>query len=132
MHHVEADVPVLGVVEGLGNRSDDGEPELLPEVYGGLVRLDDRVELDRPKALRTAQSIMSSQSSRPTPLPRAAESTMKLALATCDPGPGRFGYMFALPRTVPSASIATVVRLSGSAEGDIQSARPCSSVRSGS
>ncbi len=73
---------------------------------------------------------MSWQSSRPTPLPRAAESTMKLALATCDPGPGRFGYMLALPRTVPSSSTATVVRLSG--DGDIHNERACSNVRSGS
>lgn len=38
---------------------------------------------------------------------------MKLAVATCDPGPGRFGPIFAVPRTAPSWSTATEVRPGG-------------------
>jgi hypothetical protein len=53
---------------------------------------------------------------------------MKLALATCAPGPARFGYMFAVPATaVPST--ATVVLPGGAT---IHNARASSSVISGS
>ena len=38
---------------------------------------------------------------------------MKLAEAMWEPRPGRFGYMFALPMTVPSSSTATTVRPGG-------------------
>jgi hypothetical protein len=38
---------------------------------------------------------------------------MKLAEATCDPGPPRLAYMLALPSTVPSGSVATTVRPGG-------------------
>jgi hypothetical protein len=53
---------------------------------------------------------------------------MKLALATCAPGPARFAYMFAVPAT-SARSTATVVR---PREPTIHSARPSSSVISGS
>src|SRR5215207_4252166 len=51
VHHVEADVAVRRVVEGLWDGADDLEPECLPELHRRLVRLDHRVELDRAKAL---------------------------------------------------------------------------------
>jgi len=35
---------------------------------------------------------------------------MKLALATCAPGPARLAYMFAVPRTAWSSPTATTVR----------------------
>jgi hypothetical protein len=53
---------------------------------------------------------------------------MKLALATCAPGPARFAYMFAVPRTA-APSRATVVR---PGEATIHGARPSSSVICGS
>jgi hypothetical protein len=40
--------------------------------------------------------------------------------------------MLALPRTLPSASTATVVRASGDDDGVIQSASACSEVSAGS
>ncbi len=54
---------------------------------------------------------------------------MKLADATCDPGPGRFAYMLAVPSTVPSGSVATTVRPGGSI---IHSRRASASSMSGS
>ena len=54
---------------------------------------------------------------------------MKLADATCDPGPGRFAYMLAVPSTVPSESVATTVRPGGSI---IHSRRASASSMSGS
>lgn len=45
---MQPDQPVLGMVERLGHRREDLESEVLPEVHGGQVRLDDGVELDRP------------------------------------------------------------------------------------
>jgi hypothetical protein len=53
---------------------------------------------------------------------------MKLALAMCAPGPARFAYMFAVPSSAPP-STATVVR---PGDATIHSARPSSSVISGS
>ena len=38
---------------------------------------------------------------------------MKLALATCDPGPARLAYMFAVPTISSPALLATVVRPGG-------------------
>ena len=52
---------------------------------------------------------------------------MKLAEATWDPGPGRLGYMFAVPTTAPPSSTATTVRPGGAT---IQRRRACSSVMS--
>jgi len=52
---------------------------------------------------------------------------MKLALATCPPGPARFAYMFAVPSTAP-LSAATVVR-PGAAT--VHSSRASRSVSSG-
>src|SRR5215467_9065682 len=45
---------MLGVIEGPRYRADDLEAERLPQVYGGGVGLDDRVELDARKARRAA------------------------------------------------------------------------------
>ena len=53
---------------------------------------------------------------------------MKLALATCAPGPARLAYMFAVPDTA-APSTATVVR---PGEATIHIARAWSSVISGS
>jgi hypothetical protein len=52
---------------------------------------------------------------------------MKLALDTCAPLPPKFGFIFAVPITVPSSSVATTVRPGGSS---IQMARAWSAVRS--
>ena len=54
---------------------------------------------------------------------------MKLADATCEPGPGRLAYMLAVPSTVPSESVATTVRPGGSI---IHMLRPSASSISGS
>jgi hypothetical protein len=53
---------------------------------------------------------------------------MKLALATCEPPPGRFAYMFADPITAPSSAATTV--LAGGPRNHI--AHPSASVMSGS
>src|SRR6516162_10888047 len=53
-HDVQADQAAPGVVEGLRDRSDDPEPERLPQVHGRRVGLDDRVELDAREALPAA------------------------------------------------------------------------------
>lgn len=45
-HHVEADEPMLGVVECLRDSGEDLEAQRLPQVDGGAVGLNDRVELD--------------------------------------------------------------------------------------
>src|SRR3954468_9843546 len=55
-----------------------------------------------------AQESAYSPSARPTPRPRAAAATMKLAVATCDPGPGRFGPIFAVPSTRDPSQATTV------------------------
>ena len=54
---------------------------------------------------------------------------MKLADATCDPGPGRLAYMFAVPITPPALSVATTVRAGGLT---IHIARASDSLMSGS
>ena len=51
-------------------------------------------------------------SARPTPLTRWAGSTMKEAVATWAPRPGRFGPILAEPTILPS-STATTVRPGG-------------------
>ena len=71
-------------------------------------------------------------SARPTPRPWWAGSTMKLAVATCEPRPGRLGPILAEPSTVPSgpsvpSATATTVRPGG---GSIHHGRAVSSVRS--
>ena len=53
---------------------------------------------------------------------------MKLAVETCDPGPGRFVAILAVPR-MRSLSIATTVRPGG---GSIQMSCACASVINGS
>src|SRR5215211_8845924 len=60
-----------------------------------------------------AQESAYSPSARPTPRPRALLATMKLAVETCEPGPGRFGPMCAVPST-RGPSEATTVRPGGS------------------
>src|SRR3954462_8622338 len=47
-HHMQADVAAVGVMEGAGHGADDLEAERLPQVHGGAVCLDDRVELHAP------------------------------------------------------------------------------------
>src|SRR4051812_34794235 len=54
---------------------------------------------------------------------------MKLALATCAPGPARLAYMFAVPRIASPPAVATVVRPGGLT---IHSACPSASVIAGS
>src|SRR5215469_1736046 len=54
VHDVQADQAVLGMIKGLRYRADDLKPERLPQVNGGGVGLDDRVELDARKARRAA------------------------------------------------------------------------------
>src|ERR1700733_11701176 len=76
-----------------------------------------------------AHSITYSPSARPVPRPERRGSTMKLADATCEPGPGRLAYMLAVPSTVPSESVATTVRPGGSI---IHMLRPSASSISGS
>ena len=70
-----------------------------------------------------------SAKARPTPRPWAIGLTMKLAVATCAPRPGRFGPHVAEPRTAAAgsstSSTATTVWLGSDG---IQSARPSSSV----
>lgn len=68
---------------------------------------------------------MSSPSARPAPRPECAGSTMKLADATCEPGPLRLAYILAEPTTVPSDRTATAVRPGADA---IQLRRACASV----
>jgi hypothetical protein len=55
-----------------------------------------------------AQRSANRHSAVPTPRPRAPAATMKLAVATCDPGPGRFGPILAVPRTRASSTATTV------------------------
>src|SRR4051794_23887680 len=59
-HDVQPDVAVVAVVERAGDGADDLEAERLPEMYGGLVGLDDRVELDAAEAcvLRPGQHVV--------------------------------------------------------------------------
>jgi hypothetical protein len=51
-HHVEADVAALAMVKRSGDRPEDLEPELLPEMDGCVVGLDHRVELHAEVAIR--------------------------------------------------------------------------------
>src|SRR5215213_344750 len=64
-------------------------------------------------ACSRAQESAYSPSARPTPRPRALlATTMKLAVETCEPGPGRLDPIFAVPST-REPSQATTVRPGG-------------------
>ena len=52
MHDEQPDVAMRGVIERLRNARQDLEPERPPQGYRGRVRLHDRVELNRPEAIR--------------------------------------------------------------------------------
>src|SRR5215213_4402489 len=59
-----------------------------------------------------AQESAYSPSARPTPRPRVLLATMKLAVETCEPRPGRLGPIFAVP-SIQEPSQATTVRPGG-------------------
>jgi hypothetical protein len=75
-HQVQTHQAVLRVVEARGSRPDDVDAEGLPEVHGGLVGLDHRVELDALEA------------SRPCPVevvpPESSSNPATLVLAVTD------------------------------------------------
>src|SRR5215217_2011770 len=75
-----------------------------------------------------AQLSAYSPSARPTLLLRALLATMKLAVETCEPGPGRLGPIWAVPSTrVPLQ--ATTVRPGGATT---HTSRACSDDHPGS
>ena len=108
-HPVQAANPLRGMHEGPRGRAQDGETQGPPQVHGGGVGLYDGVELDRPEARRASpvQDVLTELAT--DAFPWYAGSTMKEAVATWAPLPGRFGPILAEPRMV-SASQSTTVR----------------------
>jgi len=67
VHDVEADATQRGVLERLGNGTDDLEPERLPEPHGGNVGFDDGVELHccEPFRMSPGQHVLAQRTSHP-------------------------------------------------------------------
>lgn len=128
MHDVEPDQAEARMSERLRHRADDREPERAVERDGSALLSATALNCIARNPAARAQARASSTNARPRPRPRAVEATMKLALATCAPGPSRFAYMLAVPST--SARPGTTVVRPG--ESTIQSARARASVIRGS
>jgi hypothetical protein len=123
MHDVQPDPTERPMLERLWHGADDHEAELLPQVDGRRVRLDNGVELHGRVSVGAGEieSVLAERA--PDPRPRASAATMKLAVPTCEPRPGRLGPTFAVPR-IRSPSTATTVCAGA---GSTQTALACSS-----
>ena len=110
VHDVEANVSVCRVAKRLRHRGKYLESEGAPQPDRWRIGFDDRVELHRPVTV-CAGLVKDAAAQRPAcTLARRAGWKTKPALATCAPGPGCTGCVFALPITRPSSSMATMVR----------------------
>ena len=114
--------PCVGEWNAPGTVPTIVEAQRPPERDRGGVRLDDRVELDAAEARSRCQATQYSPSRRPTPRPRAAGATMKLAVPMWAPSAGRFGPILAVPSTSPSSSSTTTCA------SESHRSRPCSEV----
>jgi hypothetical protein len=95
------------VLKSLGNGPDDVKSERLPKSHGGVVRFRNGVELHRGVSLLASprERVLAERTSDPQP--RALLATMKLAVETCEPGPGRLGPIFADPSTQEPSQATT-------------------------
>ena len=94
--------------EGSRHGAHHDETERLPEAYGRLVGLDHGVELDAAEVVLPGPLHQVLTEGAAHPRPEAAGATMKLPVAMCEPRPGRFGPMVAVPTTSPSSSATTI------------------------
>ena len=108
VHDMEPHAAKPGMFKGLRHSTDHVEAECCPESYGDVVGLHDGVELHGGVALSAGPGERVLAEGMSDALPRASSATMKLAVETCEPLPGRLGPILADPSRCVLSTATTV------------------------